>query len=207
MTCSDPLETPEGQRIALNTIRSAAEGATPGPWKHDGSGAIYTEAPESLGDFIVSDAEGADATYIATMDPQTTLALLDRLDLAESAIGSARGMLVILQDEKGAAEARAENAEQERDAAVHRSGLLAGALGRLLVALGAVTDSPMTGPELLMHAEAAIEHFRDGRHEALAWYADLGNYVSADSTPPAIRSDNGYRARCALGYEGHPRGT
>lgn len=47
----------------------------------------------------------------------------------------------------------------------HRAGLLATALGDLLVAIGAATvDMPLTGPQLLLLAEEATEHF--GRTEA-----------------------------------------
>lgn len=37
--------------------------------------------------------------------------------------------------------------------------LLGQALGNLLVALGVVNDVPLTGPELLLHAQVAAAHF------------------------------------------------
>jgi hypothetical protein len=77
----------------LNAIRAAAEGVDPEDW--------YAATDKEFGSM-----SRQDASYIATMDPQTTLALLDRLDAAETRTERYRTSVAHLA-------ARAENAEQE----------------------------------------------------------------------------------------------
>lgn len=92
----------------LDSLRKAAEKATPGPWLHgyeDGSGkndpgeGACITGPFGLFPVIQGgDMDGvaagvlkqADATFIALANPATVLALLDRLDRAEAVVEAAR---------------------------------------------------------------------------------------------------------------------
>jgi len=98
----------------LDQLRQAAERATPGPW------AVYDRG---IG-YEVHDANGyelnggmretfteADATHIATFDPPTVLALIDRVEAAEQAVERAKAADALQRRDKGALYRRAEVAE------------------------------------------------------------------------------------------------
>lgn len=68
------------------SLRAAAEGATPGPWAYDdGDGMVYTILP---GDDYIDVAQAKsdllhDARYIAAANPTAVLALIARVEAAE----------------------------------------------------------------------------------------------------------------------------
>lgn len=63
------------------TLRALALAATPGPWRTSGDRQVY----EAICGFTVAGVRrDYDAAYIAACDPQTILALLDRLDRLEA---------------------------------------------------------------------------------------------------------------------------
>lgn len=84
--------------LDLDRMKEVAKAATPGPWNRDGhhmsrvlrctAERETTEAKHLCGDFIeVADAGEnwmVDAPFIATFDPPTVLALIDRLEVAEA---------------------------------------------------------------------------------------------------------------------------
>jgi len=65
-------------------LRRLAEEATPGPWiqRHEKH---YDVIWDNDGFRVCGNVKRADASYIAAADPQTVLALLDALDVAEEA--------------------------------------------------------------------------------------------------------------------------
>lgn len=88
--------------IDLKAIRAAAEAATPGPWEAAGP-SFGMPLPKYINCVIVENEDGdaddiciapigcneistEDLTYIATANPATILALLDRLEAAEKAL-------------------------------------------------------------------------------------------------------------------------
>lgn len=83
----------------LTQLREVAEAATPGPWVTAGRTAVESvhdcspqhdcrgiAATSGMSRHPVRPAEEADATHIATFDPPTVLALLDRLEAAEATV-------------------------------------------------------------------------------------------------------------------------
>lgn len=78
--------------LNLNELRKVAEAATPGPWTLIGGGEYLTP----IGLMVAPDDGGVwpeDATHIATFDPPTVLALLDRvaeLEAKEARVESLR---------------------------------------------------------------------------------------------------------------------
>src|SRR5690606_29549378 len=89
-----PLSDLTPERLA--ELRRIAEAATPGPWQWAGSrdkgdphayvyaGDYASEGEPDLWCEIVSEYPEADAQHIATFDPTTALALLDRIEALES---------------------------------------------------------------------------------------------------------------------------
>lgn len=94
-----PLTSSTGVSLDLSELRKIAEAATQGDWpthtwinEHDGSwvaaGPIHDSSDEednSPGCDAELEAQ-KDASHIATFDPPTVLALLDRLEAAETAL-------------------------------------------------------------------------------------------------------------------------
>lgn len=98
--------------IDLNELKRIARRATPGPWEWEPpSGEDWPEDDESLVttwseddgcpksvvsgwgyDASGTNAEPQDRAFIATFNPEAVLALLDRLERAESAIERARAL-------------------------------------------------------------------------------------------------------------------
>lgn len=70
--------------LDLSTLRAIAEGATPGPWGRattDGQGwAVHRGAHDTIALYCDRD----NAAHIAAFNPETVLALLDRLEAAEA---------------------------------------------------------------------------------------------------------------------------
>lgn len=76
-------------KLNLNTLESVARAATPGPWRHEtdeygerykvASWAYEDETPGICGDYSRKSWPlcEADATFIATLNPQTVLALVE----------------------------------------------------------------------------------------------------------------------------------
>src|SRR5690606_14524732 len=87
----------------LAELRRIASAATPGPWQWAGSrdkgdphayvyaGDYASEGEPDLWCEIVSECPEADAQHIATFDPTTALALLDRIEALEQERDAARG--------------------------------------------------------------------------------------------------------------------
>jgi hypothetical protein len=82
----------------LTELRRIAEAATPGPWFQGRDGRHYEsdldvyserEPSDTSHDIATHIWSVADAAHIATFDPPTVLALLDRLERAEKAIADA----------------------------------------------------------------------------------------------------------------------
>lgn len=78
----------EAVTVDYAALRSAADKATPGPWRHPPrSMSVLTE---SVGYCVASDLTEANATYVAAVSPDVVLALLDeneRLrDLVEATV-------------------------------------------------------------------------------------------------------------------------
>ena len=104
--------------LDVSAIREAAEKATPGPWRTWNDG--HVGAPEHHIGGIVMPTEGSrmdqrmpDADYIATMDPPTTLALLDALDAARAEVERLR---IGLDGAHGNADRMRKSLLDERDA-------------------------------------------------------------------------------------------
>lgn len=87
-------------------LRALAEAATPGPWYSEVKSFVLPARVgveghrRSVGDYAIAamcgdsirpepGSDAADAAYIAALDPQTVLALLDRLDALEAALDEA----------------------------------------------------------------------------------------------------------------------
>ena len=70
--------------IDLDAIEAAARGATPGPWIRFENGGWH------VAEICTVFGGERDAHYIATMDPQTTLALVERVRELESMCRCAR---------------------------------------------------------------------------------------------------------------------
>lgn len=98
------------QELDLKVLRKVAEAATPGPWvpvpaKRDSGGyepfyAVKVEGRLLPITYARQDWEGFgngstkfNATHIATFDPPTVLALLSRLEQAESAVSRVEKLL------------------------------------------------------------------------------------------------------------------
>ena len=84
----------------MSDLRKLAEGATPGPWHthptHDASGTRIAHFFGKKNGIRVSFAVCAyhhTAAYIAAVDPQTVLALLDRAEAAEAERDRLRGLI------------------------------------------------------------------------------------------------------------------
>lgn len=99
----------------MSDLRALAAKATPGPWSIVGSNIWADNANEGPDPAqIVASALGRphedNAAYIAACDPQTILALLDRAERAEAALGSLRsGLIEVIRlspDAPGAAYAK-----------------------------------------------------------------------------------------------------
>mgnify|MGYP001576939573 CR=1 FL=1 len=79
--------------IDHKTLRRLAKAATPGPWHSPGLGELHASDhleiisgaryPDEVGKMFTN-LSGKDADYIAALDPQTILALLDELAAAEA---------------------------------------------------------------------------------------------------------------------------
>lgn len=70
-------------------LRELAEKATPGPWdafSGERFGDVLSDPDGDGARFVICEQSGSDAPYIAACDPQTILALLDRLDRYEAAL-------------------------------------------------------------------------------------------------------------------------
>jgi hypothetical protein len=69
--------------IDLDAIERAAKGATPGPWESVQDRIYHEETARYIGNCAglvsQSDQNTANAAHIATMDPDTTLALVDEV--------------------------------------------------------------------------------------------------------------------------------
>lgn len=95
--------------INLTELRKVAEAATPGPWTVDGHvGSEYDDlvvAPYPGGEpgWVVGVAETETspegATHIATFDPPTVLALLDRVAELEAVVGRVEALAGEYDDE------------------------------------------------------------------------------------------------------------
>lgn len=94
------------EHIDVSKLREVAEAATPGPWateKKPGGRQnvmepkrVYSETVREIAEFaddVADTIDAADAEYIATFDPPTVLALLDRLERAEAALERVRAVL------------------------------------------------------------------------------------------------------------------
>lgn len=91
----------------LDQLRQIAENATPGPWMefHENGTPGEYEAficPPATGarlvDYAPRDQRDKDALYIATFDPPTVLALIERVEAAEAALASQRGVVKTLAE-------------------------------------------------------------------------------------------------------------
>jgi hypothetical protein len=90
----------------IERLREVARAATPGPWlwcpwdlhptQRRVTVAVFNEAEDLVADVRPEgerERDMADAEYIATFDPPTVLALLDRLEAAEGAVERVRAIL------------------------------------------------------------------------------------------------------------------
>lgn len=84
-----PAPTPSGDAIDVDTLRAAAREATAqvgnleGPWEYDGGpdgDGIVWARDQIMGDPVAASCHPEVATYIATFDPPTVLALLDQIE-------------------------------------------------------------------------------------------------------------------------------
>ena len=73
---TDPLTLTD-----LTSLRAVAEAATPGPWQIKCS--VRDEVLDEHGDSVASRLPHPDAEFIATFDPPTVAALIDRVERAE----------------------------------------------------------------------------------------------------------------------------
>ena len=92
----------------LAQLRRLAAEATPGPW----ATTVYCSGM-SVDPMVTSIIADADAAYIATMDPPTTLALLDALDAARAEVERLR---IGLDGAHGNADRMRKSLLDERDA-------------------------------------------------------------------------------------------
>lgn len=97
------------EHIDVSKLRETAEAATPGPWQTDGPFWVdpfdgRTDKAETRAGVTAGadrklvmpgewETKDADAEHIATFDPPTVLALLDRLERAEAAVERVRAVL------------------------------------------------------------------------------------------------------------------
>lgn len=83
----------ESMTPSLADLRRIAEAATPGPWRWGTHGVDFLVGADRkvalAGDIRI---EQPDAQYIATFNPQTVLALLDRLQAAEKVVECGRNV-------------------------------------------------------------------------------------------------------------------
>ncbi len=94
-----------GVEIDVDALRMVAEGATPGPWEIYDDGESVGVCDSDVGDWIAGLGEGRafntsaskdgvyDAAFIAAANPETVLALLDRLQAAEGAVERVRSLV------------------------------------------------------------------------------------------------------------------
>lgn len=77
-------------------LRAKADAATPGRWVRDDG---YPSVGDESGDILIADCgqreahDDANADFIAAADPQTVLALLDRVEELEAEKAQMRGMV------------------------------------------------------------------------------------------------------------------
>lgn len=74
----------------LNKLRALAEAATPGPWglqqwKNSAVAGVHSDHPVPGGTFV-AETSGADAAFIAAVNPVAVLALLDEIAAAQAAL-------------------------------------------------------------------------------------------------------------------------
>lgn len=128
----------------LSELRAAAEAATPGPWSRDefdrSAAEVCTVGVAGKvwqGDMDLDSPEGAeaDATYIAAMDPTTTLALIEALEVAHQALERGERTLTEIADFFG---------EQGDQASKHATGMDA---RRINSALARISDLVTVTPE------------------------------------------------------------
>lgn len=149
---------------ALAAIRQRAEAATPGPWRRSattpwGSEVIFNESGEfylgvSAKTAMPNDgwtesarerarelgkAKCADAAFIAGMDPQTTLALLDALADARRTVERLTTVNGVLRSQRDGMDSLAHGLRAERDAVV--------------AAVAALADEADKVPSGLIHAD------------------------------------------------------
>lgn len=115
--------------IDTKAIRAAAEAATPGPW-HAAGPSFGMPLPKYINCVIVENEDGdaddiciapigcdeistEDLTYIATANPATVIALLDRLEAAETEVLEQARLLGIGGEKELALMAKLEAAEKE----------------------------------------------------------------------------------------------
>lgn len=101
--------------LDLTALRKIAEAATPGPWEAkpylygvDDDGRIRVTSPSDSGSYNLAESVlPNEAKHIATFDPQTVLALPDRIEQAERELKSERVLTaaasVIVHDAREAA--------------------------------------------------------------------------------------------------------
>lgn len=93
---------PEGGAVVnIDDLRKIAEEATPGPWITGGElpgsdgvffgTAVDPDDPDEPG-ILLGEAYAPDAEFIATFNPETVLALLDRVETAEQALQRVRAI-------------------------------------------------------------------------------------------------------------------
>ena len=70
----------------LQSLRDAAEKATPGPWHTNWNGHRRTITQNGTNHKLGEMGGQLDSRFVAACDPQTVLSLLDRLDAAERVI-------------------------------------------------------------------------------------------------------------------------
>ncbi len=84
----------------LDELRQVAERATPGPWEREGTGVLGEREAWDLGNGPARIMKAqmpwqrermeANAEHVATFDPPTVLALIDRAEAAEQAVERVR---------------------------------------------------------------------------------------------------------------------
>ncbi|TLK56296.1 ead/Ea22-like family protein [Glutamicibacter sp. V16R2B1] len=92
----------------LDQLRQVAKRATPGPWARKGTAVLGPREPWDLGTgparIIAAqmpwqrDRMEANAEHVATFDPPTVLALIDRAEAAEAAVSNQRSVVKTLAE-------------------------------------------------------------------------------------------------------------
>lgn len=108
------MEVVDGMTTDLERLKALAMAATPGPWERKTNFYVCNKESTVVARVIapLTDQNAIDCAYIAAANPSVVLALIDRLERAESIAMTLDEQVSCLTNQRDEYKARAEHAEE-----------------------------------------------------------------------------------------------